>query len=76
MWSEPVMRYQNRGVYRTAETACISKIPKNIATVLFGAVLCSIVANLCLFFIFLIFETARLLYIHPDDWSFGWLVGR
>ena len=36
MWFGPALRYRNRGKYRTADTACFSKITKNIATALFG----------------------------------------
>ena len=38
--SDPALRCRNRGKYRTADTACFSKIPKNIATAyICGAVL-------------------------------------
>ena len=43
MFLQPAMRYHSRGKYRTADTACFSKIPKNTATALFGAVLCGVV---------------------------------
>ena len=56
MWFGPALRYRNRGKYRTADTACFSKISQ---LHIFGAVLCGIVFTLLYNFFTLFYKTLQ-----------------